>query len=67
MSSWRTTLCGVIGIVAGIVMAAEFGHLATKIAGCLVTAANSVGLLFARDETASKRAQQLRDREEMPK
>lgn len=53
VNSWRTTLCGAIGICAGAIVAADFGPLVTKIAGCAALAANGVGLLFARDERAA--------------
>lgn len=53
VNSWRTTLCGIIAIAAGSVVAADFGPIVTKIAGCAAMAANGAGLLFARDERAA--------------
>lgn len=53
VNSWRTTVCGLIAICAGAVVAADFGPMITKIAGCAAMAANGAGLLFARDERAA--------------
>jgi len=47
--SWKTTTCGAIALAGTIVAAAEFGPLATKIAGCLASFGTGLGLLFARD------------------
>ncbi len=53
MNSKLTTICGAVGIVAGIVVAAGFDPMATKIAGVICTSANSLGLFFARDNKVS--------------
>lgn len=53
MNSKLTTICGAVGIVAGIVAASNFGPLATKIAGVVAMSANSLGLFFARDNKTS--------------
>lgn len=50
MKSYKTTVCACVGIAAGAVVVADFGPLVTKIAGCLASAANSIGLVFAADE-----------------
>lgn len=49
MSSWKTTFCGAVGIIAGCVVAADFGPLVTKIFACVASIASGLGLLFARD------------------
>lgn len=54
MKSWRTTLFGAIGICAGAIVAADFGPMVTKLAGCLASMASGIGLLFARDQRASR-------------
>jgi hypothetical protein len=53
-SSWRTTLWGVVAILASAVVVADFGPLATKIAGCIGSAASGIGLLLAKDSKETK-------------
>lgn len=51
--SWKTTACGAIAIIATAIVGADFGPLATKIAGCAAAACTALGLLFARDNNVS--------------
>ncbi len=53
--NWRTTTLGLVGLAAGLVAASDFGPVATKIAGLVVSFANSAGLMLARDASAAKR------------
>jgi hypothetical protein len=53
MTSKLTTICGAVGLVAGVVAVNNFTPLVTKIAACVATCANSLGLYFARDNKVS--------------
>lgn len=47
--NWRTTSCSIVCIIAGALVAADFGPLVTKIAGCLASSFSGIGLLFSAD------------------
>ena len=53
MKSWKTNLFGAIGVAAGCVVAADFGPVATKIAGCVASIGTALGLFFARDNNVT--------------
>ena len=50
MKSWKTSLCGTLGVVfAGLALIEEMPPLWRKIFAVLATAFPNFGLLFARD------------------
>lgn len=60
MKSWKTTLCGLLAIIATAGLAADFGPLAAKIFGFVGSIATAAGLLFARDANVSSEQQGIK-------
>lgn len=50
MNNWRVKTLGCVALIAGIVVTADFGKMATKIANCIVSSCTGVALILAREQ-----------------